>query len=295
MAKYKFRLSYKNNGVLIPIELNKIEELKNIDITDIKEIDSFTTKYDSLELLITNLKLKKLVPDNINELFVTIDKKDGKNTIQQLYTFNKTLFFSKDKHKLFTSYGYRVIKDNINNGEFLHNIIKFYVSKYPHKNFRIIEGVSYSVKRYGYHGLTPTEYQEFEKELEYFINYIFTTKNKDGIRKNDYKKLRGFLCFVAGEHPIKMKSILSINKEKVENYPTVSENDYDEYENEEFITYEEYKKFNREFISNCEENDFEPYRDGNDWIAPISRKETYYTLNENVKKLCKKKDNGEYE
>ena len=298
MAKYKFRLSYKTNEILTPIKLEDLEELKDIDITDIKEIDKFTTKYENKETLLNDLKEKKLIPEDVTELYITFDKKEGKNTIQQLYSFNKTIFYSNERDKLKTSYAYSLIRNHIDDGEFMQNIIKYYINKYPHKNFSIIDGVSYNLKNYGAHGLSPSEYREYVDEVEYFMEYIFYKKNKDGIKEKKYRKVRDFLCYIKGETPIRIKTDTPKPKKVVkESVPIIKEEIKDDIDDdrEEFITYKEYQEFNKEFISSCKEEDFEPYQDGNDWISPITRREKYSSLNSSVKKLMKRKDNGEYE
>lgn len=298
MAKYKFRLSYKYNNILIPIKLEQIEDLKDIDVTDIKEIDKFTTKYETLLELLEDLKNKQLIPNDVSELFITFDKKDGKNTIQQLYSFNKTIFYSDARDKLKTSYAYSLIRKHIDDGEFMQNIIKYYINKYPHKNFSIIDGVSYNLKNYGDHGLSPSEYKEYVDEVEYFMEYIFYKKNKDGVKEKKYRKVRDFLCYIKGETPIRIKNDTPKPKKVVkESVPitNLEETLDDINEREEFITYKEYQEFNKEFISSCSEEDFEPYQDGNDWISPISKREKYSSLNSSIKKLMRRKDNGEYE
>ena len=297
MAKYKFRLSYKDNNILIPIDLTKIEELKDIDITDIKEIDKFTTKYETLLELLEDLKNKQLVPDNTTELFITFDKKENKKTTQQLYSFNKTIFFKKDSEKLCTSYAYSIIRNHIEDGEFMQNIIKYYINKYPNKNFSIIDGVSYNLKKYGSHGLSPSEYREYVDEVEYFMEYIFYKKNKEGIKEKKYRKVRDFLCYIKGETPIKIKRDTPKKTTEYKKNTSIKEQENvdEEYDREEFITYKEYQEFNKDFVSNCEVEDFEPYRDGNDWIVPTSKREMYSSLNSSCKKLMKRKDNGEYE
>lgn len=295
MAKYKFRLSYKKDDILIPIELKNIEELKDIDITDIKEIDKFTTKYENKETLLNDLKEKELIPNDITELFITFDKKEGKNTIQQLYSFNKTIFYSNERDKLKTSYAYSLIRNHIDDGEFMQNIIKYYINKYPHKNFSIIDGVTYNLKNFGTTGLSPSEYREYVDEVEYFMEYIFYKKNKDGIKEKKYRKVRDFLCYIKGETPIRIKKETPKPKKtiiKPSNESLVEELDDDR---EEFITYEEYRKFNIDLINNSEVEDFEPYQDGNDYIAPTSKREKFYALDNYAKKLVRKKDNGEYE
>ena len=47
--KYKFRLSYKEGNKYIPIDLNNVVFLNNIDRTEIKTIDEFTTYFETKE------------------------------------------------------------------------------------------------------------------------------------------------------------------------------------------------------------------------------------------------------
>lgn len=287
MSKYKFRLSYKENDNLVPINLDKI--LVN-NATDIKTIDEFTTRYEDLSDLLNNLKEKELIPNNINYLYITFDSLENGIIKQQLYAFNKTIFYKKDINKLNALYASNLIRKHIQDGSFMQNIIGYYKRKYIHKNFNTIDGVSYNMKNYGFHGLTPNEYSEYESAVEYFITFIFYKKDNKGKKEPNYRNIRDFICYLYGETPIKTKKSSTITVTKDENEERIQEN-----LEESTLTYKEYCDFNKTSLENYEEEDFEPYRDGNDWIAPIKKKEIISSLNNYAKKLCLKKDNKEYE
>ena len=75
--KYKFRLSYKDNEEFIPIDLGKLQCLKDLDVTEIKTIDNFTTSFKSYGEILEFLKRNKLINDSVQELFITIDSKEN--------------------------------------------------------------------------------------------------------------------------------------------------------------------------------------------------------------------------
>jgi hypothetical protein len=127
------------------------------------------------------------------------------------------------------------------------------------------------------------------------MEYIFYKKNKDGVKEKKYRKLRDFLCYINGEIPIRIKKDAPAPKKTyIETPKEILKEDADD-DREEFITYEEYRQFNIDLINNSEAEDFEPYQDGNDYIAPTTKREKFYALDNYAKKLVRKKDNGEYE
>ena len=302
MSKYKFRLSYKENNKLIPIELDKIDKLKDKDIIEIKTIDEYTTSFSTYDELLRDLKNKGLIPEHVIKLYITFDVKENKETIQQLYAFNETLFFENDIKKLRTSYVCNIIRNHIRDGKFMQNAISYFAKKNPHKNYGMLERISYDLSTHGDYVLTPSEYSEYIDGIEDLINYVFFKKDKEGNLIPSYRKCRDFICYLGGENPIATKNIKSTPTQHKQ--ITIDEVIEEYCEEDSIGTYRENKKYNKEFVKNYgldkegkidESLIFEPYRDGNDWIAPITPKEIRESLDSYAKKLCLKRDNGEYE
>lgn len=313
MSKYKFRLSYIDIYGIKPIELSKLECLNGLNMTDIKEIDKFTTKFKDLNELLKFLKTNKLIPQNIDNLYISFDVKEDNVIKQQYYAYNKRIFFKNDSEKLKTSYACSIIRNKIQDGCFINDLISHYMQKYPYKNFNSLYTASRYVARYGYHSLTPSEQSLYREEINSLISFIFYTTGN--IKKTYYKSTRDFICYIYGDKALKVKK----TKESKNTKLVLNEfiNDFQEEDN---LTYNEHNKFIKTSLKNhgfnmsetevidsefnknialVEKTNkdiiFEPYRDGNDWISPANKEEIEESLNEYSRKLCFKRDNGDYE
>ena len=75
MAKY--RLSYLNvGGNYTSLDLKKLDCLKGLKTTDIEIIDRFTTNFTNEEELLEFLKRNKVINEDVNKLYITIDKNE---------------------------------------------------------------------------------------------------------------------------------------------------------------------------------------------------------------------------
>lgn len=198
----KYRLSYKKNNNYVSIDLNKLDFFKNKKDTDIKIIDEFTTKFNNLEELLEYLKNNKLIENNVNKLFITIDKKYNNSTLlKKIYNGDK-LLFSKDIEYLNISNIYRWIMFNKNNYEYMIKIADKYLEKYKNTYnketksssiiavFSNLKNISRLLKENkGY--ISKEIFFEFESSVEDFINFefykidrdIFLKENKIEIKK----------------------------------------------------------------------------------------------------------------
>lgn len=293
--KYKFRLSYKEGNKYIPINLNNIDFLSDINKTEIKAIDEFTTHFETKEDMLNYLKLHNLIPTYIDALYVTFDVTKDNKLYEQLCAYNKTLFYKGDKERLNDSYINNYFLNKFENGAFMLSIIEHYERKYPEKKFVTLKSLVRAIKEGGLWSLDPYDRNVYSYEFYNFIDFLFKTEKKNPTtnkkeKKFVYKNIRDFLCFIEGEEPIKVKGN-KIYETSFKNY-VKSEKILDEYIEPENITLEEYYNFNKRI---SEPEMFEPYRDGNDYIAPITQEEMKESLNDYAKRLCKKRDNGEYE
>lgn len=194
MSKYKFRLSYKDNDNFIPIELNKLQCLKGFDVTKIKTIDNFTTSFDGYYSILEFLKRNKLIPKDVSELFITIDSKEDDKVIQKPYTYSDIIFIKLDRDMLKFSYVYNRIFNNIEDGEYINNLINHYQGIYKNKSFWFVDSISFLIKENGYYSLTPTERNEYYEELKKIVDFVFYRKQK-GKKNVYYKNVRDFVCY----------------------------------------------------------------------------------------------------
>jgi len=283
--KYKFSLSYLSNNKFIPVDLSKIDFLREFKLNEINTLDEFTTYFESYDKMLSYLKDNKLIPDSVNRLYVTFESKKDKLIKQELYAFNKTLFFNDDKDYLKYSYVYRYFRDRIEDMIFMENIIEFYEKKYIYKKFDSLKNFVNLIKESGLSNLSPSSQSTYIEEITHFLDFIFYSKTKKGDKVN-YKNVRDFLCYIKGEKPIKVKEI-------VKDYGNISINDYvSDYDFDTF-TSSEFSKHND--VSSIKFESFKPYTDGNDFIAPVNPIEVEESLKEYAKKYCLKRDNGEYE
>lgn len=291
MGKYKYRLSYEENGVLIPIKLENIEYLTTGDMTDIKDIDNFTTMFYNLEELLFFLKSELLIPQDTYRLFITFDKKNGKKVEQQLYAYPNKIFYEKEKGFLNSNYIYSVIINNAYDGKFIQDIVLHLNKKYDNRrNFSNIDRISKKICEFG-NVLTPTETKLYYCELERLIDKEFYKKKNKKTVPN-YKNIRDFICFFSGEKPIITKKKKEETKVGVVIAKTIEDEEYIE---PTTVTYREYKEDIKGLIKSGKEEKFEAYLDGNDWIAPISNDDIERELSFSAKKLCLRKDSGLWE
>jgi len=200
MAKYKFRISYIDNGILIPIKLDKLEILKDVKITEIKEIDGFTTKFDNIDKLLEYLKQNNLIPINVDKLYITIDNKIDNDVKQKPYIYKEKQFFKKDIDRLKYSYIYKLVKNKMRNGYFILKIVRHYQKIFKNKDFSTLFNICSGIGRNGYYSLTPSEEIEYILELDRFLDFIFL--KKDG--KTNYKNVHDFMCYLYGEKYFKI-------------------------------------------------------------------------------------------
>lgn len=194
MSKYKFRLSYKKDDEFIPIKLENLQCLKGFDVTEIKTIDNFTTSFVSYNSILEFLKCNKLINEDVGELFITIDYKEDGKTIQKPYAYSDIIFTKLDREILKFSYVYNRIFSNIDNGEYINNLINHYQEIFKNKSFWFIERTSFIIKEDGFYSLTPSEHNEYYEKLKEFVDFVFYKKQKDKKRVY-YKNVRDFICY----------------------------------------------------------------------------------------------------
>lgn len=302
----KYRLSYLGYGGLKSIDLKKLDCLIGYKVTDIDVIDKFTTSFNNLEELLMFLKRNNLITDDVNKLYITIDKKVDNNIINKKIYNGEKLLFKNDIELLKISFIYKWILSNKNNNNYIIAIANNYMDKYKNAYNRI-DGSSYILSLFSTlkniainknnYNIENGEINEFNKCISDFIdiefykldkfkwtNYKIIEKKKDknGNYLKNYRNIHDFVILIK-ELDKSLNKINSKNNKSLIVYNNIEEET--NLDNEEFLTYDDYINTN-EGINRVEE--FEPYIDGNDFIAPITLEEIKESLNNYDKRVLKK-------
>ena len=301
----KYYLGFRSNGVVESIDINKLDILKDKNTTDIKTIDDFTKRFDSMGDLTNFLKNNNLLDQYINILFIAKVKKEKEyNTSykEKIYK-GEFLFFKEDEKYLELSYLCKFIRDNFKDGNFIETLADNYYKKYNGKRngpsyissvLLTLLRISRKIKVYGYDVLTGNEKEEYLKCIDSFIIFefykyeydfcsgIFNKKyDKNGSLKN-YVNIRTFAIFVK-EYIVKYKK-----EEKKEDKKSVVKPVRREIEHEEFLTIEDFDSVNEQILKNYKEDKFEPIIDGHDVIAPLTKRKLKKELNNIAERLVKR-------
>lgn len=297
----KYRLSYVKYGRYFNVNLQGLEFFKNKKYTDIDVIDEFTTNFNNLNELIEYLKNSELIDDDCNKLFITIDKKEN-NFIRQKKIYNgDKLLFKNDKEYLKISYIYKWIMINKDNYDYMITIANNYLEKYKNAYNRITGSSNhlalfYSLKNLARvlkanNSLESSEvFKEFEECVEDFINIEFYKIDKDiytkerrieikkdsnGIRQKSYRNIHDFVLL--------MKEIdISLGN-----------NPQTYFEEEEFLTKEDFRRSDTEILDNYHNEKFDSYVDGNDFIKCPNKTEIKNAFKAISKKLILPKGDGD--
>lgn len=304
----KYRLSYLSiGGIYKDIDLSKLDCLKNFTTTDIEIIDAFTTNFNNEEELLLFLKHNKIIEEDVNKLYITIDKKIENNKINKKIYNGETILLKKDFNLLNISFIYKWIMENKDNEYYIKSIANNYIEKYKNAYNRI-NGSSYILTLFNNlkyliinkNNKTENEIlKEYEKCISDFIDIefykidkdilskekrILKKKDKDGKYLKSYRNIHDFVILINTldynlQNDIKTNNLIELDDN--EEIKTLKEH-------EEFLTYEDYQKTNEYLLKEYKERLFIPYREGNDYISPISKEELKDCLDEQVKTLCKK-------
>lgn len=301
----KYRLCYLNRGSYVDVKLDKLECLMDRKTTDIEVIDEFTTKFNNISELLEFLKRNKLIPIFTNRLYITID---NKNSYKKIYNGHK-LLFKEDSEYLKLSYIYKWIVYNKDNSDLMISIAENYIEKYQNAYNRTT-GASYilslfnAIKHIALNKnnniMETNELKEFDKCISEFIDFEFykidkkkfdlekeieKKTDKDGKHIKQYRNIHDFIILIKSLDKNLERYLNNIKSEEKE---IISYDDYKDEYNEDYLTYDDYKRTNKKLIDNYKEDNFEPYRDGNDYIVPLIKEELEECLEDNVRKLCRR-------
>ena len=219
MAKYKYNLSYIENGEIIPIR--KLHEV--FVECPLDNIDGFTSLFNSEIELINFLKLTNVIPTTVNKLYVSHNKVVNDKVIQNIINDGDILIFNKDKNKLNEDYIYAMFNKltRLENNDNLRILCDLYIKKYTVPNDkknekrcthfnRMVNVLNnmymYTINRinYVYDTGAYLEDSKFNKNLNDFIEKEFFSKTKQG-KTLRYRNLRDFIIklkYVTGEYNI---------------------------------------------------------------------------------------------
>ena len=297
----KYRLSYIKYGRYYNVNLQELEFFNNKKYTDIDVIDEFTTNFNNLNEFIEYLKNSELIDDDINKLFITIDKKENDYIRQKKIYNGDKLLFKNDKEYLKVSYIYKWIMLNKDNYDYMIAIANNYLEKYKNARNRITDSSNYLALFYSLKNLANVlknnnslekfeVLREFEKYVEEFINVEFykidkvlytkekkieIKKDSNGIRQKNYRNIHDFVLL--------MKEIDKSLDIKPQSY----------FEEEEFLTMEDFRRSDDVILNNYHNENFDSYVDGNDFIKFSNKSEVKSAFNSIAKKLILPKGDGD--
>ncbi len=297
----KYRLSYVKYGRYFNVNLQGLEFFKNKKYTDIDVIDEFTTNFNNLNELIEYLKNSELIDDDCNKLFITIDKKENDFVRQKKIYNGDKLLFKNDKKYLKVSYIYKWIMFNKDNYDYMIAIANNYLEKYKNAYNRItgssnLLALFYSIKNLARvlknnKYLNSSEvFKEFESSIEDFIdvefykidkdiyikeNRIEIKKDSNGVKQKNYRNIHDFVLL--------MKEIDKSLDIKLQTY----------FEEEEFLTKEDFRRSDDEVLNNYHNEKFDSYGDGNDFIKCSNKTEVKSAFKAISKKLILPKGDGD--
>jgi len=297
----KYNLCYKRYGKTIPIELNKLECLKDKKTTDIKIIDIFTMQFKDKESLLNYLKEQKLIDKYINDVFITVDKKDKETGLKiDKKIFNGDILIFSDYN---TSYNASTVINNVlnnrHNHKFIIRLCDNYLEKYQNAYDRItgssfilstlktIKTLATKIEEENYE-MNVVEMQAYYQCLNDFVTMEFYKIDKEHLKNTGKIKKKidkyGRLQMSYRNIHDYITLLLSFKKNKKQTREEIVE---EKVEHEEFLTEEDIKRSNREIMTTYQSKGF-PEEDGNDWIVPASYEEIEDSLYESGMKLCLK-------
>lgn len=136
----KYRLCYLENGKYIDIPLDVVTE---DNVYEIKTIDKFTMRFLDMKSLVTYLKDRNVIDNDVNSLTITIDKKDGKNRINKKIYTGDDLLFNVDENNYNIDFIENWLNDNKYNFSFYKELLLNYIEKYNKNDKK--EGYTYMV------------------------------------------------------------------------------------------------------------------------------------------------------
>ena len=253
MAKYKYNLSYydKITGKYIPLNLNSNTRADST----LEVLDKITTNFECLENILSYYKAVKLIPEDINDLFITRSLVLNDGTVSQVLVYNSDkIMYKKDIEKLNFDYVRNLIEVFKKNPDDLLKLCDLYITKYSlseekkqEKNYetkykyfiKMLERVKLLVR---YAELEKEKYfdncsyykkAEWDRYVKDFMIKEFFRDTKDG-KKVNYPNIRDFV--------IKSDIVLNVKKK-------IEEQNIDEEEiQDEFLTYEDIKRSNAEIL-----------------------------------------------
>ena len=312
MATYKYNLSYLDeNNNMIPSN----KDGKNIFNSSIEMLDNATTNFDSYGDLINFLKVINAIPQTVNELHITYNKKDDNgNIVQESVNYGDILFFKNDKKKLCYDYVLSMFQYYKEHPDDLLKLCSLYVNKYSltdeqkeepdykhkYKHFinmlnrvKILVQYANLKKNYYFETCHYTITLDFEKDIKNFmIKEFFRPKTKSGLKVN-YSNIRDFV--IKSNIVLNGESIIKNDTTKKETIITKKQKELEIeeiYDKEEFDTIEDYQRDSKKLLENYKPN-YEAYQDGNDWIAPSTKKELMESFDGYAKKYSLKPGDGD--
>ena len=299
MSKYKYNLSYIDNGIIKSIDLQLFSTLSKKDLHEIKNIDELTTIYNSEEELLDNLKFLNLIPNNINKLYLTHNVNG-----EEIIGYNgDILLFKKDKEKLDIRYIKNVFENYKEEPNKLLILARQYLKKYNKSEgmmLKVKDLIFYAnLKRESsFNYLCSDEIEELNGTIDNFINTEFYDKTKQD-KTIRYSNIRDFVIkekYVEAEYNISrlhdyLKYNNNILKSNIKKDDLINEENIED-DNEEFLTMADFDKVDNSILDGYHE-DFEIYQDGKDYIVPITKKELKKALDDIGKKLSLKPGDGD--
>lgn len=254
MAKY--RLSYLEYGGFKAIDLKKLECLKDCDVTDIKIIDKFTTNFKNEEELIEFLRRNEIITEEVNKLYITIDKKNNNEVINKKIYNGDKLFFKDDYKYLSVSFIYKWLSYNRNNFDAITKICDNYIEKYKNAYNRTdgssyILSIFYSIKntvksiKNNNSEVTKSTYLDYQESIEDFVTIEFfkldkeqivkgifaRSKDKDGNVRQQYRNIHDFILLLKQiDKDLQLYSSEKlVDENKVRTYDNYVESDHEEF------------------------------------------------------------------
>ena len=215
MKKYKYNVSYIENGIVKPLKFNG----KNLFDSDLKTIDRSTVKLKDEEMLLLYLKEVKMIPKYIDKLYISykVENEDKQHIIYD----GDILLFSEDKDKFNYEYILKMFDNLKRNRNELLKLCQLYTKKYSlpkekleikkYKHFKNmlkrIKSIAEYVRRNENIFLDSGNFLEeikLDKYIDEFILKEFFSETKNG-NVLKYSNLRDFIIklkYVSGEYNI---------------------------------------------------------------------------------------------
>ena len=275
--KYKYNISYIYNDEIIPLKFNG----KNLFDSDLKTIDNSCIILESEEELLYYLKGIYNIPKSVNKLYITHTEIVNNMEVEKIIYDGDILLFKSDKDKYNASYigklfNYFKLRKST---YLLEQLFKLYYRKYNLPEYKLKQKkyvhflnmlnrvkqilLLIEKRKDNIYETNPKLEQKLQKALEEFYNkeYFSYTKNGKSLRYANLRDLIIKVKYVNGEYDINRKhTYLDYNNLNNDLYF------------EEFLTEEDFDRSIKEILKTYN-NEFKPYQDGVDFIAPITKEE----------------------